>query len=34
VFACLEAASTIWVESGGKGDVMDLYDEGLAAVRG
>jgi AcrR family transcriptional regulator len=34
VFACLEAASTTWVESGGKGNVMDLYDECLAAVRG
>lgn len=33
VFACLEAASTTWVENGGKGDVMDLYDECLAAVR-
>ncbi|AHH97280.1 hypothetical protein [Kutzneria albida] len=28
VIACLEAASTTWVE------IMDLYDECLAAVRG
>jgi hypothetical protein len=34
VFACLEAASTTWVEKGGKGDVMALNDECLAAVRG
>jgi AcrR family transcriptional regulator len=34
VFACLEAASTTWVERGGKGDIMDLYDECLGALRG
>jgi len=34
VFACLDAASTTWVENDGKGDIMDLYDECLAAVRG
>lgn len=32
-FACLDAASMTWVENGGKGDLMDLYDECLAAVR-
>jgi AcrR family transcriptional regulator len=34
VFACLDVASTAWVENDGKGDIMDLYDECLAAVRG
>jgi len=33
-FACLDAASMTWVGSDGKGDIMDLYDECLAAVRG
>ncbi|MEV0234115.1 helix-turn-helix domain-containing protein [Nonomuraea sp. NPDC050786] len=33
-FACLDAASMTWVENDGKGDIMDLYDECLAAVRG
>lgn len=33
-FACLDAASMTWVDNGGKGDIMDLYDECLAAVRG
>ncbi|MCW2508801.1 MAG: TetR family transcriptional regulator [Modestobacter sp.] len=33
VFACLDAASMTWVDNGGKGDIMDLYDECLAAVR-
>lgn len=33
-FACLDAASMTWVESGGEGEIMDLYDECLAAVRG
>ena len=32
VFACLDAASMTWVEDDGEGDVMDLYDECLAAV--
>ncbi|WP_153029770.1 TetR/AcrR family transcriptional regulator [Amycolatopsis sp. YIM 10] len=34
VFACLDAASITWVANGGEGDLMDLYDECLAAVRG
>jgi AcrR family transcriptional regulator len=34
VFACLDAASMTWVDNDGKGDLMDLYDECLAAVRG
>ncbi|MEV0640869.1 hypothetical protein AB0I77_39280 [Streptomyces sp. NPDC050619] len=33
-FACLDAASMTWVNHDGKGDIMDLYDECLAAVRG
>ncbi|MEU9451202.1 helix-turn-helix domain-containing protein [Streptomyces sp. NPDC048277] len=33
-FACLDAASMAWVDNGGEGDIMDLYDECLAAVRG
>lgn len=33
-FACLDAASMTWVDNGGEGDVLDLYDECLAAVRG
>ncbi|MGW4517653.1 TetR/AcrR family transcriptional regulator [Streptomyces sp. NPDC004393] len=33
-FACLDAASMTWVDNNGKGDIMDLYDECLAAVRG
>ncbi|MFI6344989.1 TetR/AcrR family transcriptional regulator [Streptomyces sp. NPDC050560] len=33
-FACLDAASMAWVEGGGERDLMDLYDECLAAVRG
>ncbi|MGW1747480.1 TetR/AcrR family transcriptional regulator [Streptomyces sp. NPDC002092] len=33
-FACLDAASMTWVANEGKGDIMDLYDECLAAVRG
>jgi len=33
-FACLDAASMTWVAREGRGDVMDLYDECLAAVRG
>jgi hypothetical protein len=32
--ACLDAASMTWVDNGGKGDLIDLYDECLAAVRG
>lgn len=33
-FACLDAASMEWVVNDGKSDIMDLYDECLAAVRG
>ncbi|MCQ8193569.1 hypothetical protein NP777_36020 [Streptomyces sp. RCU064] len=33
-FACLDAASMAWVDNDGKGDILDLYDECLAAVRG
>ncbi|MFI6173216.1 TetR/AcrR family transcriptional regulator [Nocardia sp. NPDC051052] len=33
-FACLDAASMTWVDNGGEGDIIDLYDECLAAVRG
>ncbi|MFJ9082529.1 TetR/AcrR family transcriptional regulator [Streptomyces sp. NPDC102384] len=33
-FACLDAASMTWVANGGKGDIIDLYDACLAAVRG
>jgi AcrR family transcriptional regulator len=33
-FACLDAASMTWVDNDGEGDLMDLYDECLAAVRG
>lgn len=32
-FACLDAATITWVADDGAGDVMDLYDAGLAAVR-
>lgn len=30
----LDAASMTWVGNDGKGDIMDLYDECLAALRG
>jgi hypothetical protein len=33
-FACLDAASMTWVANVGKSEIMDLYDECLAAVRG
>ncbi|WP_030172905.1 TetR/AcrR family transcriptional regulator [Streptomyces sp. NRRL S-813] len=33
-FACLDAASMTWVANDGEGEIMDLYDECLAAVRG
>ncbi|MGC4940336.1 helix-turn-helix domain-containing protein [Kribbella sp. DT2] len=33
VFACLDTASTTWVAEHGKGEIMDLYDECIAAVR-
>lgn len=32
-FACLDAASMTWVDDHGKGEIIDLYDECLAAVR-
>lgn len=32
-FACLDAATMTWVGNDGDGDVMDLYDACLAAVR-
>ncbi|WP_410597251.1 TetR/AcrR family transcriptional regulator [Amycolatopsis sp. lyj-23] len=34
VFACLDAASTTWVARDGQGEIMDLYDECVATVRG
>lgn len=34
VIACLDTASMMWVDNGGKGDIMGLYDECLAEVRG
>ncbi|MEW1658714.1 helix-turn-helix domain-containing protein [Streptomyces sp. NPDC093707] len=33
-FACLDAASMAWVANDGEGEIMDLYDECMAAVRG
>jgi AcrR family transcriptional regulator len=33
-FACFDAATATWLEGNGRGDILDLYDEGLAAVRG
>jgi AcrR family transcriptional regulator len=33
-FACLDAASMTWVDRDGEGDIIDLYDDCLAAVRG
>ncbi|MET9532475.1 MULTISPECIES: hypothetical protein [unclassified Streptomyces] len=33
-YACLDAASITWAANDGKGEIMDLYDECLAAVRG
>lgn len=33
-FACLDVASMTWAAADGEGDIMDLYDECLAAVRG
>lgn len=32
-FGCLDAASMTWVANDGEDDIMDLYDECLAAVR-
>ncbi|MCG7524217.1 TetR/AcrR family transcriptional regulator [Streptomyces sp. OfavH-34-F] len=33
-FACFDAATVTWLESNGQGDILDLYDQSLAAVRG
>ncbi|BCL32170.1 hypothetical protein GCM10017557_70290 [Streptomyces aurantiacus] len=33
-FGCLDAASITWVANDGEGEIMGLYDECLAAVRG
>ncbi|MEU6973760.1 hypothetical protein AB0A71_39760 [Kitasatospora aureofaciens] len=33
-FACFDAAIATWLEGDGQGDILDLYDRGLAAVRG
>lgn len=33
-FACFDAATATWLEGDGQGDILDLYDKGLAAVRG
>ncbi|MFD4643386.1 TetR/AcrR family transcriptional regulator [Lentzea sp. NPDC058436] len=33
VFACVDAASELWVLHGGKADVFELYEQALAAVR-
>ncbi|GAA4562994.1 TetR/AcrR family transcriptional regulator [Planotetraspora kaengkrachanensis] len=33
-FACFDAATATWLEGNGQGDILDLYDQGLAAVRG
>jgi AcrR family transcriptional regulator len=32
-FACFDAATATWLEGNGQGDILDLYDQGLAAVR-
>lgn len=32
-FACFDAAIATWLEGDGQGDILDLYDQGLAAVR-
>ncbi|GGP67970.1 TetR/AcrR family transcriptional regulator [Saccharothrix coeruleofusca] len=34
VFACVDAASELWVRQGGKADPFALYDQMIAAVRG
>jgi len=34
VFACVDAASELWVRHGGKADPFELYEQALAAVRG
>ncbi|MFC3894576.1 TetR/AcrR family transcriptional regulator [Lentzea rhizosphaerae] len=33
-FACIDAASELWVRHGGKADPCELYEQALAAVRG
>ncbi|MEU5703679.1 hypothetical protein [Streptomyces aurantiacus] len=33
-FGCLDAASITWVANDGEGEIMGMYDECLAAVRG
>lgn len=33
-FACIDAASELWVRHGGKADPFELYEQALAAVRG
>ncbi|MFF7157345.1 TetR family transcriptional regulator [Streptomyces sp. NPDC008139] len=33
-FGCFDAATATWIEGDGEGDILDLYDRGLAAVRG
>jgi AcrR family transcriptional regulator len=33
-FACFDAATATWLEGNGQGDILDLYDQCLAAVRG
>ncbi|MFD7014652.1 TetR/AcrR family transcriptional regulator [Streptomyces sp. NPDC059161] len=32
-FACFDAATVTWLDGNGQGDILDLYDQGLAAVR-
>ncbi|GAA1329260.1 TetR/AcrR family transcriptional regulator [Pseudonocardia xinjiangensis] len=32
-FACFDAATVTWLEADGQGDILALYDQGLAAVR-
>lgn len=32
-FACFDAATATWLEDDGRGDILDLYDRNLAAVR-
>ncbi|MFF7195977.1 TetR/AcrR family transcriptional regulator [Streptomyces sp. NPDC008079] len=32
-FGCFDAAIATWIEGDGEGDILDLYDRGLAAVR-
>lgn len=32
-FACFDTATATWLEADGQGDILDLYDQALAAVR-